>query len=374
LRTTIIPHWGEVQLQVADRTGRLVSVAAATPTGVVMDRVVRAMSVIDDACANRLAPPALLEAISAIAAAPPAPTWLFTIAAAAALSVIFGVQHVAGVTLIAASAATGAMLRRALAYYHTNPFLQPLCAALLAGIVGALAVRYQMSSSLRLVAVCPCMILVPGPPVLNGMMDLSLARIGLGASRLVYAGLVILAISSGLLLGLGLLGVSLPEGPPGRAAPFWLDVIAAGVAVAGFSVFFSMPLRMLGWPVAVGMAAHALRWWTLSAGGGTATGAFVACLAVGLILVPVARRRHMPFAAIGFASVVSMMPGVFLFRMASGLLQLSNSSNTTLELLGATIADGMIALTVILAMSFGVILPKIAIDHLTASWLARPGG
>jgi hypothetical protein len=74
-----------------------------------------------------------------------------------------------------ASAATGAMLRRALAYYRTNPFLQPLCAALLAGIVGALAVRYQLSSSLRLVAVCPCMILVPGPHVLNSMMDLSVA-------------------------------------------------------------------------------------------------------------------------------------------------------------------------------------------------------
>ena len=72
----------------------------------------------------------------------------------------------------------------------------------------------------------------------------------------------------------------------------------------------------------------------------------------------------MPFAAIGFASVVSMLPGVFLFRMASGLLQLANSSNTTLELLGSTIADGITAVTVILVMSFGVIVPKIAIDQL----------
>ena len=75
----------------------------------------------------------------------------------------------------------------------------------------------------------------------------------------------------------------------------------------------------------------------------------------------------MPFAAIGFASVVSLMPGVFLFRMSSGLLQLANSANGTLPLLGATVADGMIAFTIILAMSFGVIVPKIVIDCLHMS-------
>ena len=75
----------------------------------------------------------------------------------------------------------------------------------------------------------------------------------------------------------------------------------------------------------------------------------------------------MPFAAIGFASVVSLMPGVFLFRMSSGLLQLANSANTTLPLLGATVADGMNAFTIILAMSFGLIVPKIVIDRLQLS-------
>src|SRR5262244_4282938 len=368
LHARIIPHWGELQLQTADRGTELVSIGAADPTGVDMNRVVSAMRAINEIGAGRLAPPAAMETISAISHAPPAPTWLFTLAAAAgaaALSVIFGVEHLAAVALIVASAAVGAVLRRTLAQYSTNPLVQPLCAALLAGIVGALAVRFELSSSLRLVAICPCMILVPGPHVLNGMMDLAAVRIHLGACRLIYAGLIVLAISAGLLLGLSLLGVSLPVGEPGRPVPLGLDVIAAGVAVAAYSIFFSMPLRMLAWPVAVGMTAHALRWWVLSLGGGAATGAFVACLLVGLVLAPVAYRRHMPFAAIGFASVVSMMPGVFLFRMSSGLLQLVNSSNTTLNLMGATIADGMLAVTIIFAMTFGVVVPKIVLDGLT---------
>lgn len=146
--------------------------------------------------------------------------------------------------------------------------------------------------------------------------------------------------------------------------PLWHDVIAAGIAVACYSVFFSMPFDMMPWPIAVGAAAHALRWVVLTAvGASAATGAFVACLIVGVIIAPISRRLRTPFAAIAFASVVSIMPGVFMFRMASGLVQLANSSQMTWELMEATFADGSIAILVILAMSLGLIIPKLILDY-----------
>jgi uncharacterized membrane protein YjjB (DUF3815 family) len=368
VRTTIIPRWGEIQLLAADGASELVSAVTAEPTTVDMDRVVSTWRAIDDFHTGKLTSSAALEKIRTISHAAPAPTWLFTLAAAAgavALSVIFGVSHLAPVVLIASSAAVGAMVRRTLARYSTNILLGPFCAALLAGIVGALAVHFQLSSSLRLVAVCPCMILVPGPHALKGMIDLINARVSLGVCRLIFFGLVILAISVGLLVGLGLLGVSLPVHEPGRAVPLWLDTIPAGVAVAAFCIFFSTPLRMLGWPIAVGTLAHALRWFTLDLGASAATGAFVACLFVGLVLTPVARRHRMPFAAVGFASVVALIPGVLLFRLASGLLQLADSTNTTSPVLVGTVADGVTAIMIILAMGLGLIVPKLIIDRLS---------
>ena len=115
LRAKVMPRWGELQLQSEDENGRLISQVTADPTGVDMDRVASAARAMGELGAGRLAPDAAAQAIAAISQAPPAPAWLFTLAAAAgavALAVIFGVEHPVPAALIFVSAAAGAILRR----------------------------------------------------------------------------------------------------------------------------------------------------------------------------------------------------------------------------------------------------------------------
>ena len=73
------------------------SKAAAAPVGVDMDRVASTLRMVEEVCAGRLTAANAMEAIARIAEAPPAPVWLFTLAAAVgavALAVLFGVSLV----------------------------------------------------------------------------------------------------------------------------------------------------------------------------------------------------------------------------------------------------------------------------------------
>ena len=362
-RATLIPRWDELTVRLEGIAGSQHDVAAVAPAGIDMNKVLASEQTIDAMSDGRLPPEEAQSAFARIAAFPPVSLGRLALAAAvgaSALSVVFGAVHPPSIALIALSAGTGAVIRRGLSRVSPNLFLQPICAALLAGLVGGVAQRYQLSSPLGLVALCPCMVLVPGPHFLNGLLDLAHARVALGCSRIAFATLVVVAISAGLLLGLWLVGATLVVAPPSRSVALAVDVVAAGLAVSAYGSFYSMAWRYLPIPILVGMIAHALHWLALSMSANVYAAAFLACLFVGLVITPLANRLRLPFAAMAFAAVVSLIPGVFLFRMAAGLVQMAElGARTPPSLALAVLAEGSTAILILFAMGFGLIAPKL---------------
>ena len=363
----VLPYWGEIIVEL-DGTP-LSQIVPAKPLGVDMGRVMAVTAVIDQVCHGTLSAEAAPSALKSAGRLPPASmprfTW-FAAIGAASLGVIFGTLDTTSLLLIAASAAIGALIRRWLSRFSNNLLIQPLCAAFIAGIAAAAASRFQLSDTIALVGFCPCMVLVPGPHILNGAIDLARTRIALGIARLAYAGVIVLLICAGGLFGFTAIGgANLAIAEPSPPVPLVIDVVATGCAVASFGTFFSTPWRLLAFPIAAGMLANAARWALISvAGTNVATGALVACILVSVIVTPIVDRLHLPFAALAFSAVVSLMPGFFLFNAATGIVELvSIGPSAPAALLTSIAANGATAFLIILAMTFGLILPRMLFER-----------
>jgi uncharacterized membrane protein YjjP (DUF1212 family) len=163
-RATLIPRWEGLTVRLEGSARTQYDLAAVAPAGIDMNKVLATEQTIDAISDGRLPPQEARSAFAKIAALPSVSLGRFAVAAAvgaSALSVVFGAEHPLSLGLIALSAGTGAAIRRGLSRVSPNLFLQPFCAALLAGLAGGVAQRYQLSSPLALIALCPCMVLVP---------------------------------------------------------------------------------------------------------------------------------------------------------------------------------------------------------------------
>ncbi|WP_328321511.1 threonine/serine exporter family protein [Kribbella sp. NBC_00382] len=340
----------------------------AVPSGLAENRVLAVDHIINDLDAGKLALADAFERLRSAATLPPPNIALYAIACVVGgcgLAVIFGVRELTTLALIAVCCAAGAFARRGLGKAGANAYAQVAAAALIAGLGGAAASGLGMNSALGLAALCPCLILVPGPHLLKGSLDIATLRIPLGASRLVFAAALMTAVTAGLLIGLWLGRAHLVADPAGPGVPIWVDVPTAGVLAVAYGVFYAVPLRVLYWAFLVGAAAHALRWTVVDHWHAQAwIGAGLACLFVGLVLVPVCERWQLPFSALGFASVVSLVPGSLIFRALAAFAQLSSATGAeSQQLLATTAAEASTAALILLAMPLGFLIADAVWSH-----------
>jgi uncharacterized membrane protein YjjP (DUF1212 family) len=280
-------------------------------------------------------------------------------AAASGLAVLLGGD--AGAAAVAGLATgLGLLARQELGRRHVSLLALPLTAALVGAVLGGAAIRLGWTRSPELVLIVPALMLVPGPHLINGLLDLIDNHLPMSLSRLGLAAGILLASALGIVLGVELtLPASFLAERGGAAGDLNLvsDMALAGVVTGGFAVFYNTAWRQLWMATVGGMAGHGLRYLALRAGCGLETATFLGGLAVGTISACMARSSRTPFAVIAFAGAVTMIPGLSLYRALGGGLRLARLPEVADPgMMAATIGNALQGCLVVGGLSLGLIL------------------
>lgn len=266
-------------------------------------------------------------------------------------------------TTVGLALVTGAVamaVRQEMGRRGVNVFLAVFAGALAAGLTGAAMMAMGWRADPVLALVAPGMILVPGVPLLNGVLDLFKNRMTVGLPRLVLGGAITFSIAVGLFLAASLTGRALPVAETSRSLAVLEDAFFSAVAAVGYVFLFNAPARLLAGCVACGLAGHALRTGLLHLGLDMVAGSFFGALAVGLMARIFAVRTGAPPVAFAFPGVVAMIPGAFAFRAVSGCLQwVRLQSETPVPVLAETLSLAVTALLMVLAIALGIALPEV---------------
>lgn len=138
------------------------------------------------------------------------PRWLVIVMvglACASFSQLFGGGWITfGVTYLAAGVAL--MVRQELAKRHFNALLVVTATAFVSGLLTSTAALFQWSNQPDIAQVSAVLLLVPGVPLINAAEDVITGHTVVGLARGFIGALISLAIALGLLLAIGLIGVS----------------------------------------------------------------------------------------------------------------------------------------------------------------------
>jgi uncharacterized membrane protein YjjP (DUF1212 family) len=290
------------------------------------------------------------------------PGWLTSLILGAAAASLAGLLGADAGALAVAGLATGLglLVRQGLGRRHFCLLALPLAAALLGAVLGGLAIRLGWTRTPELVLIVPTLMLVPGPHLINGLLDLIDNHLPMCLARLGLATGILLAGALGVVLGVEL---TLPDSvPAGQAAGperlnVVLDVVLAGVVTCGFAVFYNTAWGQLWMAPLGGMAGHGLRYLALEAGCRLEAATFLGGLAVGAVSAWMARSTRTPVAVIAFAGAVTMMPGLHIYRALAGAMRLARQAEEAdPAAVAGTLGNGLEACLVVSGLALGLVL------------------
>jgi uncharacterized membrane protein YjjP (DUF1212 family) len=283
-------------------------------------------------------------------------------AAAGCLAALLGAD-LGAVLVVAVSTGLGLLARQELGRRHFSLLSLPFTAAFIGAVLGGIAIRLGWTVAPGLVLIVPSLMLVPGPHLINGLLDLVDNHLPMSLARLGLATGILTASALGIILGIELTLSGPPNAPNAEAGVgivrlnLFSDMLLAGVVTCGFATYYNAAWPHIGMAMLGGMAGHGLRYLALEAGWRLEAATFVGGLAVGGVCAMIARSYRIPFAVIAFAGAVTMMPGMQMYRALGGSLQLAQLKSTaTLPVLAEAIGNASQASFVVGALAIGLLV------------------
>lgn len=100
------------------------------------------------------------------------------------------------------------ILRQELAHRHHNPFINFAIAAFVATSITSVGVIFEIGENPQIAMAASVLLLVPGFPLINAVSDMLKGHINMGMARWVFATLLTISVSIGIIASMTLIGVS----------------------------------------------------------------------------------------------------------------------------------------------------------------------
>ena len=263
--------------------------------------------------------------LAAIKAAPPVFPLTATVAAVGVASGAFSYVNDGGPLEIAGAFIGGALgqwLRSLLFQRRLNQFaVTAVCAAVASGtyclvmaiLAGAgLAVPRHAAGFIS-----SALFLVPGFPLIAGILDLLQHQTLAGIARLAYAAMLLLSAAFGLSLVAAAAGLTVSAPPPpqfGELPTLGLRAVASFAGGCGFAILYNSTPRTILAVGALALVGNELRLALNDAGVELPPATFVGALTVGLLASLVRPHLHEPRIALTVPGIIIMVPGTYAFQ------------------------------------------------------------
>ncbi|WP_421082785.1 threonine/serine ThrE exporter family protein [Rothia nasimurium] len=295
--------------------------------------------------------------------------WLLALAAALACAA-FAFLNWGGViecSVVLLAAFAGQLLRSTLAHKGLNHMaVWMLCGLLSAGIyvgvMSALIAPGLIADNHLVGFISSILYLVPGFPLVTGMLEIARMDFASGISRLTYVALLL--GSASFSVWLISLVFSLPlEQAPAPHLDFWLllilQMLASFTAAYGFAMLFSATPLSCTWAGAIAAIVNPGRIWLIEAGWAPHLAIALAVFTAGVLSEVVAplHSRRVSRVSLAVPATVTMVPGVMFY------MSMAHFSNGDVN---EALASFVQVLLIFAALGMGLALSRLLMDK---NWL-----